>query len=355
MTLENIDISLVLFCLVAFTGLFWIADKLYFKPQRKRQAEAAIANFQKEGADALRASKGEAEVAATIKNLRNQHMQHPGWLDWTANFFPVLFFVFVLRSFVVEPFNIPSGSMMPTLLEGDFILVNKYNYGIKLPVLNKKVIEIGKPQRGDVVVFRPPHENMNFIKRLVGLPGDKIKYENKDGIKTLSINGAIQSQTKVGDYAVLCTQDSKLKQGLDGATQTEISENCKRKIDPKNPTSKTLVELTETTGNVKHNILNSPELPAVRHQQVNFHQSKQAQFSYLCNYADDDNSFDCTIPPGHYFMMGDNRDGSSDSRYWGFVPEENIVGKAFFIWMHCDCSISKWEFHPDLSRIGRFN
>jgi len=202
----------------------------------------------------------------------------------------------------VEPFKIPSGSMIPTLLVGDFILVNKYTYGVRLPVLNKKVVELNSPQRGDVVVFRyPPDPSLDYIKRVVGLPGDKVVYRNKK----LTINGQEIVQKKIDDYL----------------------DRDRLFYTPR---------FVETLGSVDHHILIEPDAPPFIHQIVRFPHADN------CHYNSEGVS--CEVPPGHYFMMGDNRDNSQDSRFWGFVPDENLVGKAFFIWFN----------FSDLKRIGSF-
>ncbi len=206
-------------------------------------------------------------------------VEEPLIVEYARSFFPVLLFVLVLRSFLVEPFRIPSGSMMPTLLIGDFILVNKFSYGIRLPSAHTKVIELGEPERGDIVVFRYPKDpTTDYIKRVVGLPGDHIAYYNKK----LYINNELMEQTSLGIYS---------GQG-------------------KGETMSGAAEWSEMLGNVEHNILVRNGSPTV-----------EGEF---------------TIPEGQYFMMGDNRDNSNDSRYWGTVPEENLVGKAFLIWMNFD-------------------
>ncbi len=219
-------------------------------------------------------------------------------------FFPIILVVFLLRSFAFEPYKIPSGSMMPTLLVGDFILVNKFTYGIRLPVINKKVVENNQPQRGDVMVFRyPVNPSLDYIKRVIGVPGDTVSYINK----RLTINGKPMPVTSDGDF--------------------EYKE--KAYVVPR---------FVEKLGSVEHSILNYKESPAyARPDQIVPH-----AYSDNCTY--NESGFTCTVPPGHYFMMGDNRDDSTDSRYWGFVPDENIVGKAFLIWFN----------FSDLKRIGGF-
>jgi signal peptidase I len=205
--------------------------------------------------------------------------KEPLIVEYAHSFFPVLFVVMILRSFIVEPFRIPSGSMMPTLLIGDFILVNKFTYGVRLPVVNTKVAEVGTPQRGDIVVFRFPQDpSIDYIKRIVGLPGDRIAYYNKQ----LYVNGQAIQQTRVGDYVGTGK----------GMTMTGA------------------VLLNEELTGVAHDILIREGQPSV-----------QGEF---------------TVPAGNYFVMGDNRDNSNDSRYWGTVPEGNLVGKAFLIWMNWD-------------------
>ncbi|MGZ8216045.1 signal peptidase I [Methylomagnum sp.] len=202
----------------------------------------------------------------------------PMIVEYARSFFPIVLIVLLLRSFLVEPFRIPSGSMMPTLLIGDFILVNKFTYGIRLPVANTKVVEMGEPKRGDIVVFRFPRDpTVDYIKRVIGLPGDRIGYFNKQ----VFVNGEPIKQVPLGAY-----------EGVSGTTGGEIL-------------------LSEELGSVTHDILVKNGDPSV----------KEGEFN---------------VPPGKYFVMGDNRDNSNDSRFWGFVPEGNLVGRAFFIWMSWD-------------------
>jgi len=251
-----VNFALILFVLLVVTGVVAAADRLFFA--RSRAAGA----------------------------------KEPWWIEYPKSFFPVILIVFLLRSFVVEPFRIPSGSMIPTLLVGDFILVNKFAYGIRLPVINQKVIEIGTPKRGDVMVFRFPEDpSLDYIKRVVGLPGDKVSYVNK----RLSINGVELPVKADGEYL-----------------HKERMTYSRRYL--------------ERTGDHDHAILVEDDAPAT----IPF--VKQFPFRENCTYNSEGMS--CTVPPGHYFLMGDNRDNSSDSRVWGFVPDANIVGKAFFIWFN---------------------
>ena len=231
-------------------------------------------------------------------------------MEYGGSFFPVILAVFLLRSFLVEPFKIPSGSMIPTLLVGDFILVNKYTYGVRIPVINKKVIDVGTPQRGDVMVFRwPVDPKLDYIKRVIGLPGDKIVYRNKK----LTINGQEIAQKKTDDYL----------------------DKDRLFYTPR---------FVENLGKVEHKILIEAEAPAFVQQIFRFPHGEK------CNYNSEGVS--CEVPAGHYFMMGDNRDNSQDSRFWGFVPDENIVGKAFFVWMHAKSFLPPQGI--DFGRIGSF-
>jgi signal peptidase I len=228
----------------------------------------------------------------------------PWWVEYPKSFFPVILVVFCLRSFLVEPFKIPSGSMIPTLLVGDFILVNKYTYGIRLPVANVKVLDINEPQRGEVMVFRyPVNPSMDYIKRIIGVPGDTVTYRDK----RLTVNNTPVPMEPKGEY-----------------TYVELGLNY---IYTR--------RFTESLNGHKYDILINPDVPDIQLAGVH-------PFPHHQNCSYDDRGFTCKVPEGNYFTMGDNRDSSSDSRYWGFVPERNIVGKAFMIW---------WNFN-DLKRIG---
>jgi signal peptidase I len=234
-----------------------------------------------------------------LANRRPKDAKQPWWVEYSVSFFPVILVVFGLRSFLVEPFKIPSGSMIPTLLIGDFILVNKYTYGIRLPVLNTKVIDVGSPKRGDVMVFRYPADpSLDYIKRVVGLPGDRIEYRDK----MLTINGKPVPRRQTGDY--------------------ESRERLQY-----------FPRYLEDFGGAEHEIILDKDAPGFTNRSMDFSHSGN------CDY--NGGSLACTVPAGHYFVMGDNRDNSSDSRVWGFVPDENIVGKAFFIWLN-------------LGELGRF-
>lgn len=261
------NFALILFVLLVLTFALWLADTIFF---RRRRSPSAI---------------------------------EPWWVEYGAGFFPVILAVFVIRSFVVEPFKIPSGSMIPTLLVGDFILVNKFSYGIRLPILNTKIIDLSDPKRGDVMVFRYPEDpSTDYIKRVVGLPGDKVAYQNKK----LTING--EPVPTEGPEAYL---------HLDRLYYS--------------------LQFRETLGAKTHGILNDKDAPAYVPHVINH------PFRDNCVYTAD--GVVCEVPPGHYFVMGDNRDASSDSRVWGFVPDSNIVGRAFFIWMN----------FSDITRLGPFD
>ncbi len=262
------DFALIMFALLIVTGGVWLLDRF---------------------ALASRRGSGAAE---------------PWWVEYAKSFFPVILVVFCIRSFLIEPFKIPSGSMIPTLQVGDFILVNKFTYGVRLPVINQKIIPLSDPKRGDVMVFHyPENPSLDYIKRVVGLPGDTVEYRNK----RLWINGIEQPQQADGDYNYVET-------GLNFV-------HTERRM--------------ETLGEHKHAVLINPEMPTLRLGAV-------AEFAGRENCSYDNEMVRCKVPQGQYFMMGDNRDNSRDSRYWGFVPDNQIVGRAFFIWMN----------FSDLKRIG---
>ena len=265
----DIDFSLVLVCLVAICGGIWLLDTLLVKGGRIRAAEAFAARASKD----LRLT--EEQVEQEIERLSRE----PIVTEYAKSFFPVLLFVLTLRSFLFEPYQVPTGSMIPTIKIGDFILVNKFAYGLRLPVLGTKILDVGEPQRGEIMVFIPPHVNQYFIKRVIGLPGDTIRYENQ----RLSVNGELVPEEFVSSVSV----DTGIGP-LDG-------------------------------------VLNSATYNGVTHatQHIPGVNSSRGRSSWI-------------VPAGHYFMIGDNRENSADSRVWGAVPEENIVGKAIAIWLHKD-------------------
>jgi len=275
----DIDFPLVLVILVFGSGLIWLLDLLLLAPGRRR----SIAGLQEEFPDWENTGSSDArEFADGVQRLEAE----PVVVEYARSFFPVLLVVFVLRSFVVEPFQIPSSSMVPTLQIGDYILVNKYTYGIRLPVLRTKVLDLNKPERGDVMVFFPPHMNKTyFIKRVIGLPGDTVSYRDK----RLYINDQLVQREALG---VVPKGRYTVRMGM------------------------------ETLGETEYRMQSNSERPG--------------------------REFSVKVKPGHYFMMGDNRDNSSDSRVWGQVPEEDIVGKAFAVWMHWDSMLSL----PSFSEVG---
>ena len=285
------NFALLLFLATIVTGVYWLAERIYFLPRRR--AAAAELEQQAEARRATLATQGiRADDGRQLDEARHRVLMQPWWLDWTAGLFPVILAVFVLRSFLFEPFKIPSGSMVPTLVIGDLILVNKFTYGVRLPVLHTKLVENNTPARGDVMVFRyPPKPSLDYIKRVVGVPGDEVAYLNK----RLTINGKPLPKEPMPDY-----------------------------FDP--DTMRYYKQFAETTGSRKHGILNDDDRPAF------IPGADQFQFKENCRYSVE--GVTCKVPQGHYFVMGDNRDNSLDSRYWGFVPDGNIVGKAFFIWMN---------------------
>ena len=258
----NFDFPALLVAATFFTGFAWAIDALILAPQRRRKVAALVERG---------AAPDSGQVVTTLKEST--------FVEYCKSFFPVILAVLLLRSFLVEPFRIPSNSMMPTLLTGDFILVNKFSYGIRLPVLNSKVISMGEPERGDVVVFRYPKDpSVDYIKRVVGLPGDKVGYYNK----IVYINGEPAGQVPAGVYIGVGSGIS-----MSGASERQ-----------------------EQLGDALHDILVMPRTPGLEGE-------------YL-------------VGEDEYFVMGDNRDNSNDSRYWGAVPESNLVGKAFRVWMNWD-------------------
>lgn len=289
--MSSINLPLILTLAVAITGLVWLYDRWRLAGPRRRQIDEVERRFE-------RADLEDEAQRRAYEQAREAAAQEPVWVEYSKSFFPVLALVFVLRSFIAEPFQIPSGSMEPTLEVGDFIVVNKFTYGLRLPVLNTKVIPVTDPQRGDIMVFFPPHKpDTYFIKRVIGLPGDTVTYNNHQ----LTINGEPVSQKVM-----------EVNRGADPAYR--------------------LVE--ETLGEHRY---------TVRQHLVPNRYSRQGRWA---------------VPKGHYFMMGDNRDGSFDSRGWGdlnggdpsltFVPEGDIVGEAFAIWMHWDSLLSL----PSFERAG---
>ena len=294
---ERLDFSAVLFGITAITGVAWLLDVALLRPLRFKAARAA-------GKDPA-------------------HIPEPGTVDYARSFFPVALVVLVLRSFIFEPFRIPSDSMMPTLLDGDFIIVNKYAYGLRLPVLNRKVVPVGEPQRGDVVVFRYPRDpSVNYIKRLVGLPGDHVEVRSD----RITINGQPVPFKVIAPYNDGCYINMQLAEEHLGE-HVHQSMLCPVPLFP------------------------SPVTPAG----CNRSESR----GYYCGGENGANAdalagmegpvFETTVPPGSYFMMGDNRDNSEDGRVWGFVPEDNLVGKATRIWFNWDL---KRTGGPAWSRLG---
>ena len=262
------NFALILFVLFVITGAAWLFDRLVLAPARRK--------------------------AGTPR---------PVWLEYSAGLFPVIALVFLLRSFLFEPFKIPSGSMVPTLLIGDLILVNKYTYGVRLPIIHTKVISLGSPERGDVMVFRFPKDpSVDYIKRVVALPGDTVTYEGN----RISINGNPIPLKEAPEF-------------FDADRLTYYR------------------QYLEKLGETEHKILTDLEKSTFISGVESF------PFRDRCNYSR--TGLTCKVPEGHYFVMGYNRENSLDSRFWGFVPEANIVGKAFFIWMN----------FSDFSRIGRFH
>jgi len=298
------NFSLLLFVMTLVTLGYWLAERFYFLPARVAGAAKLEAQDTARREELKR--QGIARVDGDVAGARDEILRQPWWLDWTAGLFPVILAVFLLRSFLFEPFKIPSGSMVPTLLVGDLILVNKFHYGVRLPVINKKIIANNEVQRGDVMVFRYPEDpSIDFIKRVAAIPGDEIRYINQ----RLYINGVATEVQPKGDFY----------------------DESGMRYKP---------WFSEKLGKVEHEILVDP-----KRQSIYRPDRKDGPFPFQdqCQYTAE--GVTCKVPAGHYFMLGDNRDDSRDSRYWGFVPDQNIVGRAFFVWMN----------FGNLKRIGAFH
>lgn len=294
------NFPLILLILTVVTGIFWVLERRSFLPARKARAEEAARRFEADNREAI--DRGEKAVIDARNDLYAREIRQPWWLEYTAGLFPVIAIVFFVRSFLFEPFRIPSGSMLPTLHVGDFILVNKYEYGIRLPVTNWKIIPLGSPQRGDVVVFKyPMDESVDYIKRVVGVPGDTIEYRNK----VVYVNGVEQKQAGHVDF-------------ID--THSHV----------------TLDQREENLSGVEHMIAVDGRRPSWVPAQAILKKVSECTYTNM--------GFICKVPEGKYFMMGDNRDNSEDSRYWGFVDDSSLVGRATFIWAN----------FGDMSRIGSF-
>ncbi|MEO8937617.1 MAG: signal peptidase I [Burkholderiaceae bacterium] len=321
----SFNFAVILFWLMVGTGIVWFADRLIFRRKRVANADAALRHFDAQAmlrdTDGTAAGSDPKAIQEERDKLRERLVRQPGWIEFPAGFFPVILVVFILRSFLFEPFRIPSGSMIPTLLVGDLILVNKFSYGIRLPIINKKVIDIGNPQRGDVMVFRYPVDpSVDYVKRVIGLPGDTVEFR----AKRLTINGKPVETVAAPDYF---DQDRV-------AYSKQFEEHLPRgdgyAVHP------ILID-DDRSGAI------SPE-SYLSELARGGHATEEAEFRDNCVFSDGNTAVTCKVPQGHYFMMGDNRDNSADSRYWGFVPDQNIVGHAILIWMN----------FGNISRIGSF-
>ena len=315
--------ALILVIATLITGVIWCIDRFKWAPARRAKQAAA------------QAQAGNVLDGKTLSKVAAQ----PGWVETAASVFPVLAVVLIVRSFIFEPFQIPSGSMMPTLLIGDFILVEKFAYGIKDPITQTTLIPTGHPQRGDVAVFKYPKDpSVDYIKRVIGLPGDKVVFDPYS--KTLTVNPGCG--TGKCDTALPITytnvEPSRFIQTFSGFDGNETGNGFFEA--PQGETMKGGLRLgtrKETLGTVTHDILLVNE--AQSQASMYYQQPGQPQSTWI-------------VPEGQYFMMGDNRDNSADSRYWGFVPEKNLVGKAVAIWMSFEKQEGQWPTGVRLSRIG---
>lgn len=301
--------TLILFFMMLLTGIVWFLERLYFLPKRRLYFKKILKELDFDNSVAPNSSLAQENdiklygmsSKVPIARILPQELKKNWWFDFMAGLFPAIFFVFFFRSFFLEPFKIPSSSMLPTLHVGDFILVNKFTYGVRLPILNRKLIEVGKPKSGDVIVFRyPKDESIDYIKRVVGLPGETILYKNKE----LYVNGVPVQTNKLQDFydAEHAVYDQQYEETLKGRS---------------------------------YRVLKKVDAMSLYQPRIDFPFRKNCEFNI--------NEVICKVPDGHYFVMGDNRDNSADSRYWGFVPEKNLIGRAFFVWFN----LSK------LSRIGK--
>ena len=302
MTIENAeaffawDVLTWLFVAMALAIAIVLIDLFFFSGKSTTQTTSELSLEKRSGISKF------FNFLIFLKFSRSEsHSHRPKAVQWSIELFPVLLLVLVFRGFIFEPFRVPSNSMMPTLLTGDFILVNKFDYGLRLPIVNTKIIEYSKPERGDVIVFRYPnygrqdgYSGTDFIKRVIALPGDIVSY-SKD---RLTVNGKVIGQSKIGGY-----------RGVDSGKGMTGYRHVRELIDQAN-----------------HDILLHPKLYSPEYDKT-------------------------TVPDGHYFVMGDNRAHSSDSRVWGYVPEEYILGKAIGIWLHWDWNHNTMQF----SRIGGFD
>ena len=300
------NFALLLLMATIVTGLYWLAERFYFLP-RRHQAVAAMEAQNRQRREELD-KRGIVTVDSEFATAREKLLMQPWWLDWTAGLFPVIAIVFLLRSFLFEPFKIPSGSMIPTLHIGDLILVNKFHYGIRLPVINTKITEGNKVERGDVMVFRyPPKPSLDYIKRVVGVPGDEVAYLNKQ----LTINGQAVGMKAVPEF-------------FDADTMRYAR------------------QFEEQLGSATHRVLVDDDRPAF------IAGADQFPFRDHCRYSIE--GVVCKVPAGHYFVLGDNRDRSYDSRFWGFVNNAELKGLAFIKYWSWDSD----RFMPRFGRIGRW-
>ena len=318
--------GLILVVLTFVSGIIWLIDIFTAGKQRK----IALAKLYEQD------SNPAEEVIEAVS-------REPIHVDYAKSFFPILFFIVILRSFLYEPFQIPSASMKPTLTEGDFILVNKFNYGLRLPVTSQKVIEVGGPERGDVAVFRAPHTGEDYIKRVVGLPGDTVYFTMS---KELYIKPYCSQEVSQRD----CPKMYRVERSL-VSTEKYVDRN------PNDGSEKLNDHFTEVLGDSKHEILVNPMVREGR----KFYRGPAPVVKF---YRDEKSSpvpaHKYEVPLNSYFVMGDNRDNSEDGRYWpgtNFVPEENLVGQAVSIWLHLDFGIKRKGFtwvptNIDLGRVG---
>lgn len=297
----DFDFNLILVPATLILGVIWLLDKLVLKQRKQRGA-------------------GKETV----------------FVRWAYDFFPVLAIVLVVRSFLIEPFNIPSSSMVPTLYTGDFVAVNKYTYGIRLPLINREVIDLGSPQRGDVIVFRyPDNPKIYYIKRVIGVGGDTVSFNQGQ----LSINGeAIPTQS------IDFTADTTMVERMYPAGRTEAGQSISaEQARQQGISEETSAKYVQETPSPEHQHLVRYLDDRVWFQYAGFLQQNSPNFM-----SSQGQQWQITVPQGQYFVMGDNRERSADSRFWGFVPDDNVAGKAVYIWMHKETGLNV----PTFSRNG---
>ncbi|WP_343128350.1 signal peptidase I [Buchnera aphidicola (Takecallis taiwana)] len=321
--MDNIFLD-ILSISVVFTGLLWFYEKIYnFKKKKQIFQE----NIQVQKKNYILNNNKKYKHGCTFKNIKS--------------LFPILLLIFIVRCFLYEPFYIPSESMMPTLLPGDYIIVKKYFYGIKNPITNNLIVQYHKPKRGDIIVFKDPkNSRQNFVKRIIGLPGDKVIYDSMNKIITIYANyKTMQNKDKIS-FRQYVFEKYNTNSAIENKKMQETVSDVEKLNNHGNILHYNCMIYKEVLDHYKYNIFISHANKNV--PQTYFHQFEQPTGTWI-------------IPPKNYFVLGDNRDNSCDSRYWGFVPENKIIGKVDYIWMSLEKQEGKWPTDVNLHRIGKIN